>query len=227
MKSDLKNLHQCIEIRSVYLPDRRPHLEQYRNLLDGAEIERAAKFRRPDDAAGFILCRGLLRQILADCVQADPAGLRFERTAQGKPFLKDHGLEFNLSHSRDRLLVAVTAGRAVGVDIEFRRSGLNMESIVSRWFAPEEQAFFQGLENPEAGFFDIWAKKEAYVKALGTGIYNELNSFAVPLGETAHLPALENGGQWFFQTLEIDAAYAAAVVAAAPVVPVHIQTRVC
>jgi 4'-phosphopantetheinyl transferase len=224
MKNKLKSLKKSIEVWNVHLPDHQGGIDICRNLLTGEELERAEKFLNPDDADGFILCRGLLRRILADCLNAQPSELRFNRNAQGKPFLENGGLEFNVSHSRDRLLIAVTAGRAVGVDIEFRRTGLNMEPIARRWFAPEERAFFQTLEKPEDGFFDIWAKKEAYVKALGIGIYKELNTFAVPLGEPPFFPTLGKDGLWFFQTLEIDSGYAAAVVSEVPAVPVNLRT---
>jgi 4'-phosphopantetheinyl transferase len=224
MKKNMESFIKSIEVWNIHLPEHRADAAQYRKILTDEELERAAKFLKPDDANGFIVCRGLLRRILADCLKSDPAELRFPRNAQGKPFLEGGELEFNVSHSRERLLIAVTAGRAVGVDIEFRRSGLNMASIAKRWFAPEEQAFFQSLENPEQGFFDVWAKKEAYVKALGVGIYKDLNTFAVPVGETPFCPTLGNDGQWFFQTLEIDSGYAAAVVSEAPPVPVNLRT---
>jgi len=206
-------------------------VEPFRTLLNEEELERASKFFKPNDAESFILCRGLLRKILGTVLDTEPSAITFERNGHGKPFLKDTDIEFNVSHSRDRLLVAVTTGRAIGVDIEFRRSGINMDAIADRWFAPEEREFFQGLEKPEEAFFDIWAKKEAYVKALGIGIFKELNSFAVPLGDEPGFPSIGiydakgvKNGEWFFQTLEIDPAYAAALVSKAPAVPVQLCT---
>lgn len=213
-----------IEVWNIRLSDHHSDAGYYRTILAGSELERAEKFRNPDDAERFILGRGLLRRILAECLRAKPSALAFSCTAQGKPFLDTGGLEFNVSHSRDRLLIAVTVGRAVGVDIEFRRDGLDMESIARRWFAPEEQRFVQSLENPQAGFFEIWSKKEAYVKALGAGIYKDLKSFAVPTGERPFSPSLGKDPRWFFQTLEIDPAYAAAVVSETPSVQVHLRT---
>jgi 4'-phosphopantetheinyl transferase len=224
MKTKLEDFKKSIEVWNVHLPDHQNETDRCRDLLTGEELGRAEKFINPADSNRFILSRGLLRRILADCLQTEPTELRFTRAAQGKPFLEDGNLAFNVSHSRDRLLIAVTAGREVGIDIEFRRAGLNMQSIAKRWFAPEEQTFFQGLEKPEEGFFDIWAKKEAYVKALGIGIYKELNTFAVPLGEKPFFPILGKDGEWFFQTLEIDSGYAAAVVSAAPAVQVNLRT---
>ncbi len=227
-------MNNTIEVWNIHLPDCRGEVELCRGLLTGDELERAAKFFKPKDAESFILCRGLLRRILGEVLETDPSGIAFERNEHGKPFLPDTELEFNVSHSRDRLLVAVTAGRAVGVDIEFRRGSINMNAIAERWFAPEEREFFQRLpalsdegvegENKEGAFFDIWAKKEAYVKALGIGIFKELHSFAVPLGEEPGFPTLGKNEEWFFQTLEIDPAYAAAIVSKAPAVPVRLRT---
>lgn len=207
-------------------------MDRCRCLLTQEELKRATKFFKPQDAERFILCRALLRQILGDYLTADPAVLSFEHNGNGKPFLADEELEFNVSHSRDRLLIAVTSGRAVGVDIEFRRSGINMNAIATRWFAPEERDFFQSLpalssverETPEYAFFDIWTKKEAYVKALGIGIFKEMADFAVPLGNTPGVPMIGKNEEWFFQTLEIDPAYAASVVSKSPAVPVRLRT---
>lgn len=221
LKNNMEAFTKSIEIWNVLLSDYSADVTACRTLLAGEELDRAAKFVNPADADSFILGRGLLRRILADCLGADPAELQFTRNRQGKPFLKDGGLEFNVSHSRHRMLIAVTAGRAVGVDIEFRRDGLNMEAIARRWFSPEEQAFFAGRTS---AFFEIWAKKEAYVKALGAGIYKDLNTFSVPLGETPFSPVSGSGGTWFFQTLEIDSGYAAAVVTEAPTVPVNLRS---
>ncbi|MBI9021286.1 MAG: 4'-phosphopantetheinyl transferase superfamily protein [Verrucomicrobia bacterium] len=217
-------MNNTIDVWNIHLPDCRVEVELCRSLLADEELARAAKFFKPKDADRFILCRGLLRRILGELLETDPSALVFSRNEHGKPFLADTDVEFNVSHSRDRLLVAVSSGRALGVDIEFRRSGINMDAIAERWFAPEERAFFRGLENPEEGFFDIWAKKEAYVKALGIGIFKELHAFAVPLGDAPGFPSIGKNGEWFFQTLEIDPAYAAALVSKAPAVPVNLKT---
>ncbi len=217
--------NNSIDLWSIHLPDRQNgEVKRCRDLLTADELERAAKFFRLQDAGRFILCRGLLRRILGEVLDTEPSGIAFERNENGKPFLPESNLEFNVSHSRDRLLVAITSGRSVGVDIEFRRSGINMDAIAGRWFAPGEREFFQKSEFPQETFFDIWAKKEAYVKALGIGIFKELHAFAVPAGEKAGFPNLGKNGEWFFQTLEIDPAYAAALVSEAPVVPILLRT---
>ncbi len=231
MKKKLKAIEATIEVWNIDLSTVWNQRADCRKILNSAEQKRAAQFIKPADAERFILCRGLLRRTLAGYLEKPPAGLCFDHNENGKPFLDGSKLNFNVSHSRDRLLIAVTAGRAVGVDIEFRRDEIQMDSIADRWFAPEERAFFQGSEKPQETFFELWSKKEAYVKALGEGIFRELNSFAVPLGEPAGFPTIgiyDASGvankEWFFQTLEIDPAYAAAIVSEAPPVPVQLRT---
>jgi 4'-phosphopantetheinyl transferase len=197
-------------------------LELCRSLLNQAELARAAKFFKPQDAEKFILCRGLLRRILGGILESDPASLAFELNEYGKPYLDGTELEFNVSHSHDRLLIATGFNRAIGVDIEFRRGGINMDAIASRWYAPAERAFFQGSENPERAFFEIWARKEAYVKALGQGIFQELNALEVPLDNEPGVPRVGKNNEWFFQSLEIDPSYAAALVSETPITPIKL-----
>lgn len=220
MKNKLESICDAVDVWDLFLPDLRGEVDPCLTLLTEEEKERAAKFIKPPDANRFILSRGLQRRILADYLETDPNTLEFNRNENGKPFLKGSDLQFNVSHSHDRLLIAVTTGRLIGVDIEFRRTGVQMDSIAERWFSPAELTFFQGSENPQRVFFELWSKKEAYVKALGLGIFHELNSFTVPLAGDATLPTLGKNRDWFFQTLEIDPAYAAAIVFEAPAVPV-------
>jgi len=223
MKNKLKPIHEAVEVWNLLLPDLKDEVAPCRMLLTEEEKEQAAKFIKPPDAERFILSRGLQRKILARYLDTPPDAIQFSRNENGKPFLDGSPLQFNVSHSHNRLLIAVTAGRAIGVDIEFRRNNIAMDSIAERWFSPAERRFFQGLENPQPAFFDIWSKKEAYVKALGLGVFHELNSFTIPLDGEMNLPTIGKMDNWFFQTLEIDPAYAAAIVFEAPAVPVNLR----
>jgi len=223
MKNKLETIQTAIDIWSIRLSDVQDELNICNDVLTASEQERAGRLIKQADANRFILCRGLRRRILADYLGENPADLFFEENGNGKPFLADHELTFNVSHSRDRFVVAVTAGRAVGVDIEFRRGDVQMSDIAQRWFSPAEQSFFQCSEHPGNAFFDIWAKKEAYVKAQGKGIFHELNSFSVPLESVPGVPGIGKNPGWFFQTLEIDPRYAAALVSEAPAVPVQFR----
>ncbi|MDH3346150.1 MAG: 4'-phosphopantetheinyl transferase superfamily protein [Kiritimatiellaceae bacterium] len=224
MKNKLESIQNAIEIWSIQLSDYVADLEFCRVLLSEAERTHAEKLIHPADAERSILCRGILRTVLADYLNIIPKLISFERNENGKPFLSNSEMEFNLSHSNDRMLIAVTAGRAVGVDIEFHRENVKMTAIAKRWFSPEEQSFFQNSNKPKETFFDIWSKKEAYVKAKGQGIYFDLPSFTVPLGEKPSVSTFEKNASWFFQTLKIDPDYSAAVVSEVPIVPIVQRT---
>ncbi|MFA5688964.1 MAG: 4'-phosphopantetheinyl transferase superfamily protein [Kiritimatiellales bacterium] len=216
----MNDFSQSIHVWNIFLPDICITPDECRPLLSGAELERAGKFSSLREANRFITGRGLLRKILGSCLNENPAALELIKSPQGKPLLMNGELNFNVSHSRDRMLIAVTAGRAVGIDIEFRREQMNVQEIAERWFTPAEQKFF--AENSPAVFFDLWAKKEAYAKARSTGIFRELKKFSVPTGEAYYSPAVSADKRWFFQLLDIDPAYAAAVVAEAPAIEIKV-----
>lgn len=219
MKNKLESIESRIDVWSLHLPSLAGEADACRGLLTPEEQRRAERFLRPADSGGFMLVRGLLRRILGGYLACPPEEIRFTRNGNGKPFVKDHPLEFNLSHSRERALIAVSAGRRVGVDIEFRRPGLHTAAIAARWFTPEEQARRQATERPEDSFFDLWAAKEAGIKAMGLSIYRDVRAFSVPEGGSRTTAC----GRWFFERLDIAPDYAAALAAETPAVPVIIR----
>jgi 4'-phosphopantetheinyl transferase len=98
--------------------------------------------------------------------------------------LGETNLEFNLSHSGNIALCAVTRGTAIGVDVEHIRDLHDMQGLANRFFSAEEAAQLE-CEHEErrlASFFRCWTRKEAYVKAIGEGITCPLDSFAVSFG---------------------------------------------
>jgi 4'-phosphopantetheinyl transferase len=137
-----------------------------------AERERASRFHRREDAERYLFSHGALRLILADYLARDPFALRFGAHANGKPFLEDAGIEFNLSHSGALVLIAVTQGRHVGVDVEQLRPMPDLESVAPRVCTPGELAILTGLAQPERerAFFAMWTRKEALAKATGEGL---------------------------------------------------------
>lgn len=104
------------------------------STLSADEHERAARFRFPGGKQRYIIAHGCLRNILARYLDREPGQLRFSRNEYGKPALQSHELEFNLSHSGDFALVAVTRGHNVGVDVERIRPELEHDKIAGRVF---------------------------------------------------------------------------------------------
>lgn len=116
-----------------------------------------------------------LRELLAAYLQAEPALLHFERTSHGKPFLlppHDQRLQFNLAHSADALIVALSRSQTLGVDIEATRRPRPWLELAQRFFTAAEYTTLVGLppETLATAFVELWSFKEAVLKALGRGI---------------------------------------------------------
>lgn len=154
--------------------------------LSPDEIQRANRFHFPHHRLRFILARGILRQILSLYTQIPPDEIMFNYGPRGKPALQNHELklQFNLSHSEDFAVYALTHAMEVGVDIQKREEKYN-EAIAERFFSQKEYADLHQLPESEQalGFCRLWACKEALIKVVGEGLYVPLGNFSVSLQE--------------------------------------------
>ena len=190
--------------------------------LSPEEEERAERFYFERDRRRFVVGRGILRVILGRYLAMAPGAIQFEYGPQGKPALAPGcgggSLAFNLSHSHDLALYAFAQRRAVGVDVERVRPMPDAVRIARRFFSPREVAAVQAApaERRETVFFEIWTRKEAYIKALGEGLSRPLAGFSVDLrSKRAPLQEVKGdaaeAGRWRLLPLSPDAAYVAAV----------------
>ena len=153
------------------------------SILAADEVERASRFHFPKDQDRFIRARTTLRTILASYLQIDPRAVRFDYGRHGKPALTnrqpDPPIHFNLSHSDEVALIAVTRVGPVGVDVERIRSMEDIDEISSRFFSRHEVALLSALRGEEKteAFFDLWTRKEALMKADGSGLTDALIQF--------------------------------------------------
>lgn len=140
--------------------------------LSDAECQRLDAYRSKAAAERYVVTRSLVRIVLGAHVGADPRDVRVSHTGTGKPVAD--GVHFNVSHSGDLILLAVSDERAVGVDVERRRAVPKVEALVNRWLTADERADLDrikgsGAEESDA-FLRVWSLKEARLKALGVGI---------------------------------------------------------
>ncbi len=155
-------------------------------LLSLEEQARAARFAFERDRQRFILSHGLLRLILARYLGTGAGQIQFVTGVHGKPAVSGSiGMsippEFSLSHSGDYALVALAAERAVGVDVELCRPGVEALKLAQRFFAPGESqaiARLQG-EAQQHLFYRYWTAKEAYLKGRGVGLSLGLDRFEI------------------------------------------------
>jgi 4'-phosphopantetheinyl transferase len=118
----------------------------------------------------------LVRRWLAGYDGRNASELRVDRREDGKPFLVDSTLQFNLSHSRGALLLALARDTPVGVDLENPERQPRALDLADRWFHPSEVAALTALDEPmrASAFLRLWCCKEAVLKATGSGIANGL-----------------------------------------------------
>jgi 4'-phosphopantetheinyl transferase len=208
-----------VDIWRVFLGREADLVKVTESTLSVDESERADRFHFAADRHRFVVAHVALRNILSRYLNCKPEDLSFSVNQYGKPSLSDHKLEFNLTHSGDLALIAVTLERKVGVDVERIRSDMELESIASRYFSQGEVSEFLTLhpEQRVAGFFTCWTRKEAYIKAQGVGLSLPLESFDVSLipNESAILratrPDPQEAARWALLSLDVASGYASAV----------------
>jgi 4'-phosphopantetheinyl transferase len=168
------------------------------SLLSPQEIKRAERFRNERDRRRYTAAHGILRRVLAGYRKADARTLRFTIGKNGKPALSDESgptaLRFNLSHTEDMALIAVTLGREVGVDVERVRPISELDSIVERYFTARERDALRGMESTTRrdAFYRCWTRKESYAKGTGGDLPVVLGGFDTMLSSgPADLPALD------------------------------------
>jgi len=181
------------------------------------ELERSARLRDGVDRAWFLASRAWLRAVLAGYLAVDAAAIRFDRAERGKPAVVDGGdVCFSLSRSAGVGLIAVTRGRAVGVDIEQIRSGFDHQGMAKQFFAPAESASLQ--DQPESdrehAFFRLWVRKEAVLKASGAGLGDGMG----------HLDARNDmvDDRWSVASIDVGPGWAAAVAVDGAMGPIHL-----
>ncbi len=201
---------------------------RYADVLSPDELDRANRFHFERDRRRFIVGRGLLRAILGHYAGREPVELRFDYSERGRPALAGcsghDALDFNVALSDELILVAVTRGCAVGVDVERLRSLKDAENMAERFFSARESRGLKGLPPIErtAAFFNLWTRKEAYLKATGEGIAESLNEAEVSFlaDEPARLISLfgdhRAGEKWRLCELAPAAGFVAALAVAAP-----------
>jgi 4'-phosphopantetheinyl transferase len=203
-------------------------LEQCFAVLNPAEQARSRRFHFRRDQEHFTAARGMLRILLGRYLDVPPQQLDFCTNAFGKPSLAAPfaagDLRFNVSHSHGLALIAVAAGREVGVDVEWMRADLVSEEMIAQSFSKAEAEAIRALA-PEwkvQAFFNCWTRKEAFIKAVGEGLSYPLDQFSVSLtpGEPARLLSARGGAQevarWLLSELLCDAGYAAALAVEGP-----------
>ncbi|WP_225848882.1 4'-phosphopantetheinyl transferase superfamily protein [Streptomyces sp. HPF1205] len=190
------------------VPDQRSErvLAELLAVLDAGERLRADACRSADARRRFVVAHGALRHIVAGHLGIPAARIRWRRGPHGKPHLAGRwsGTQVNLSHSGEVAMVAVTASRRVGVDIQRVLPHVDGAAMARRYFPPEEALLVRAALDPAERadrFARLWARKEALVKAHGCRLTQGLRipvtgpgcAVAEPAGAVAGPPTTDRG----------------------------------
>jgi len=190
-------------------------------LLGRAELERAQRITCKDYRLQVVKARALLRVMLSRCTGESAKSFEFDEGGGTRPRLRTNpwGLHFSVSHSDDRVAVALSTA-PVGIDIERVGADCSWQAIAAICFHSSERGLLQGAGGGAAreAFFEIWTRKEAYLKAIGTGLDTDPASFSIAAPDS--VVATDASGPrvdaWFTRSIDAPAGYKAALASRCP-----------
>jgi 4'-phosphopantetheinyl transferase len=165
-------LDSDIHVWHTVLNDHSRYYKLFQSWLSEEEKTRIAKFK-PLYRQRFILSHGILRDLLSRYSGQPPEKIQFSYTERGKPIFINQGfnkqIEFNLSHSKERIALAFTHDTPIGIDLEYKIQRKYIDKVAYRFFPAHDYEQLKYLNNEEklTAFFNAWASNEAVVKALG------------------------------------------------------------
>lgn len=188
------------------------------SILSPEELIKVNKFKDKNRQNLAIIYRSLLRIILANHLKISPQDIEFSYTEKGKPFLTNSALNFNLSHTEDMIIYAVSA-KKIGIDIEKNDKKVKYEELAKRFFCTSEYQLIKQVSQEEKAilFYQFWTAKEAYLKAIGLGLSGGLNTIELAYNKRWRAPVIvtpiirEN---WHLETLDINTNYCCNLVIA-------------
>lgn len=178
---------QCtVDVWTIPLKGSAEELQAAQRLLSAEEQTRVKRLRFKLHQERTILALAQRRSILAHYLNQPPESIVFSVGQHGKPYILNHPIHFNLTHSHELALLAVCKEAEVGIDIEYWRPRINIEGLVKKVFTQNEQKNYFALAESQtmASFYQVWTSKEAFVKALGKGLYHPLTDIEVVVNPT-------------------------------------------
>jgi 4'-phosphopantetheinyl transferase len=179
-------------------------VREWRDTLSEDERERARCYRRPEDGVRFTARRALLRVLAGEQLRCDPRSIVFRVEELGRPVIAfpESRLAFSVSQTVGLAMLALAWDCRIGIDAERVNETIDVHEIAREVFSDAELRSLKA--RPAAAFFPTWVRKEALLKALGTGLSG-------PTKEIATTEALDG---WTLRDLAAPAAGVCAALAA-------------
>lgn len=181
-KIPIRDIHSDIKLFKIELSKYFNIVDYLINFLTSNEIDRAQRYRHTKDRNRFIICRSLLKYLLAKETNLEISKIQFKKTENKKPYFPlDTSLFFNISHAGNYAIIAIGPCE-LGVDIEFVDKDFNFHEILGSVYNESEINIINNFDNKRYSFYKFWTRKEAIVKAIGKGIDDDLKNIPVTDG---------------------------------------------
>jgi 4'-phosphopantetheinyl transferase len=170
------------------VPFQRQYLNAFKEILSEDEKRKAAKFRFEKDRDTSIIARGSLRFLLGKYLNMPPKAISFSYGEFGKPKVETvQNLKFNVSHSKDFIVIGFVKNYDIGIDVEFIKKDFDVMEIVDNYFSKHEIKFINNIHTAlqTEVFFRGWTRKEAFIKAKAKGLAFALDSFSISIDSDA------------------------------------------
>jgi 4'-phosphopantetheinyl transferase len=206
------------EIHAWYRATKPEDYDSYRTVLSVEELARCERFHFVGDRCDYANAHDLLRRMLSLYDTTPPKDWRFDAAPHGKPFLSSWSrgegggapLAFNLSHTQELTACVVARGVAVGIDVERADRVHDALALATRFFSPLEVAGLQACRDGHdraRRFIELWTLKESFIKAIGKGLSQPLDSVTFDLSEEGAIgfipPAACASETWNFSQYEV------------------------
>jgi len=180
-----------LNINTVYLwliniDNEIENMDHLRQLLSIEEMDRANRFVFEKDKQRYIVTHSILRLIISKIISLEPLSIRFTVKKRDKPCLnhpEHQDIHFNLSHSGKYIIIALALKTELGIDIEFINPVLDRDQMVLSFCSKQEIDTYHQLpvDLKIKAFYTCWSRKEAFIKAIGEGLYFPLNDFSASI----------------------------------------------
>jgi 4'-phosphopantetheinyl transferase len=153
------------------------YLENYLSL---EQKIRAGRFHCLEEQDTYICCHGLLRLILSDKLKKDPNDIVLNYDENNKPGLSGNPIYFNITHTNGAFAFVISKYFYVGIDMENTDRSIDFVTIINTYFSNIERNYvLSSGNNKQELFYLLWTRKEALLKAIGTGLTTTLTQFEV------------------------------------------------
>jgi len=166
-------------------------LSRYSTLLNATEKVKQQRYKFAKDRHDALITRAFIRDLLSYYADVPPQEWQFEKGEKDKPEVINAPLplRFNISHTKNLIVCAVTLNHDIGCDVENTSRSNDVLAIAERYFSEQEtnELFSLPAQQQRNRFFDYWTLKESYIKAWGLGLAIPLADFSFTINDTVQI----------------------------------------